>query len=129
MNVREAVSEWHARALALAGLLTFLGVWAVLSYADFVPSVILPSPTEVLKAFPVLHFQEALVRSAGWSLYRVTMGFVLATLVAIPLGILAGRREYDLWQVNEDAEYHEAGERGASRRIPRHGLGASRRTA
>ena len=37
--------------------------------------------------------------------------------------IVAGRREYDLWQVNEDAEYHEAGERGASttglRQVPR----------
>jgi hypothetical protein len=26
----------------------------------------------------------------------------------------AGRTVYDLWQVNEDAEYHEAGDRGAS---------------
>jgi len=90
LNVREAVSERHARALALAGLLTFVLAWAVLSYADVVPSVILPSPTEVLQAFPVLHFQEALVRSAGWSLYRVTMGFVLSGLVAIPLGLLMG---------------------------------------
>ena len=90
MNVREAVSERRARGLALAGLLTFLGAWVVLSYADVVPSVILPSPTEVLRAFPVLHFQEALVRSAAWSLYRVTMGFVLSGLVAIPLGLLMG---------------------------------------
>ena len=90
MNVREATSERRARALALAGLVTFLGIWSVLSYADVVPSVILPSPTEVLRAFPVLHFQEALVRSAGWSLYRVTMGFVLSGLVAIPLGLLMG---------------------------------------
>jgi NitT/TauT family transport system permease protein len=90
VNVREAVSERRARGLALAGLLTFLGAWAALSYLDIVPSVILPSPTEVLQAFPVLHFQEALVRSAGWSLYRVTMGFVLSGLVAIPLGLLMG---------------------------------------
>jgi NitT/TauT family transport system permease protein len=55
-----------------------------------VPDVILPTPTEVLKAFPVLHFQEALVRSAGYSLYRVTMGFLLSAAVAIPLGILMG---------------------------------------
>lgn len=27
--------------------------------------------------------------------------------------ILAGRRVYDTWCVNEDAEYHEAGEEGA----------------
>jgi NitT/TauT family transport system permease protein len=90
MEVREPVPQRKARALALAGLLSFLGVWCVLSYADIIPTVILPSPTEVLKAFPVLHFEEALVRSAGWSLYRVGMGFVLSALVAIPLGLLMG---------------------------------------
>jgi protoporphyrinogen oxidase len=28
--------------------------------------------------------------------------------------ILAGFRKFDTWQVNEDAEYHEIGERGSS---------------
>ncbi len=27
--------------------------------------------------------------------------------------IKAGRRIYDIWRVNEDAEYHEAGDEGA----------------
>ena len=90
MQVREAVSRARSRTLAVAGVGVFLGLWCLLSYADIIPTVILPSPTEVLKAFPVLHFQEALVRSAGYSLYRVTMGFVLSALVAIPLGILMG---------------------------------------
>jgi hypothetical protein len=27
--------------------------------------------------------------------------------------ILAGRELYDVWRVNQDAEYHEEGERGA----------------
>ena len=52
--------------------------------------VILPSPTDVVKAFPVLHFEEALVRSAGACFYRVMMGFLLAAAVAIPLGLLMG---------------------------------------
>jgi len=90
MDVREPVPQQKARALALAGLLSFLGVWCVLSYTGIIPTVILPSPTEVVRAFPVLHFEEALVRSAGWSLYRVGMGFVLSALVAIPLGLLMG---------------------------------------
>jgi NitT/TauT family transport system permease protein len=90
MDVREAVPQRKARVLALAGLLSFLAVWCVLSYTGLVPTVILPSPTEVIRAFPVLHFEEALVRSAGWSLYRVGMGFVLSALVAIPLGLLMG---------------------------------------
>jgi len=90
VNPREPVPQQKARALALAGLMSFLGVWCVLSYAGIIPAVILPSPSEVLRAFPVLHFEEALVRSAGWSLYRVGMGFVLSAVVAIPLGLLMG---------------------------------------
>ena len=90
MEVRGKVSNRKARTIALAGVGVFFGAWAILTYGGIVPPVILPSPTEVLRAFPVLHFEEALVRSAGWSIYRVTMGFVLAALVAIPLGLLMG---------------------------------------
>jgi NitT/TauT family transport system permease protein len=88
--VREVVSNKTARSLMLGGVAVFFGVWCLLSYADLVPSVILPSPTDVIKAFPVLHFEEALVRSAGASFYRVMMGFLLAAVVAIPLGLVMG---------------------------------------
>ncbi len=32
--------------------------------------------------------------------------------------IIAGRRVYDTWCVNEDAEYHEAGDEGAETALP-----------
>ena len=32
--------------------------------------------------------------------------------------ILAGKRVYDIWCVNEDAEYHEAGDEGADNALP-----------
>lgn len=32
--------------------------------------------------------------------------------------ILAGERVYDTWCVNEDAEYHEAGDEGDAKVIP-----------
>ena len=32
--------------------------------------------------------------------------------------ILAGERRYDTWCVNEDAEYHEAGDEGAEKALP-----------
>lgn len=90
MQIRAQVRRATARNLALAGVALFLGVWCGLTYTGLVPGVILPSPTDVLKAFPVLHFEEALVRSAGASFYRVMMGFLLSALVAIPLGVLMG---------------------------------------
>jgi NitT/TauT family transport system permease protein len=90
MNVREPVTHRTSQLLAIAGLATFVVVWCVLSYGNIVPTIILPSPTEVLRAFPVLHFEEALVRSAWGSFRRVTLGFALAAAVAIPLGIVMG---------------------------------------
>jgi NitT/TauT family transport system permease protein len=90
MEIRESLSNHRVRVLAAAGLLTFGVLWCVLTYGGLVPDLILPSPTDVLRAFPVLHFEEALVRSAGFSLFRVGMGFLLAAVVAIPLGLLMG---------------------------------------
>jgi NitT/TauT family transport system permease protein len=90
MQIRSVVRRATARKLALAGVAAFLGLWCLLSYTGLVPGVILPSPTDVVKAFPVLHFEEALVRSAGASFYRVMMGFLLSAVVAIPLGVLMG---------------------------------------
>ncbi|HOX57981.1 MAG TPA: ABC transporter permease subunit [Candidatus Paceibacterota bacterium] len=52
-----------------------------------VQSLILPSPMEVLQAFKPLHVEQGLVRSAFHSWLRVTAGFALATLVAVPLGV------------------------------------------
>ncbi len=90
MEVRGFVTNQRRRSLALGGLLAFFAAWCGLSYGGLVPRIILPSPTDVLRAFPVLHFEEALVRSALASLYRVFAGFLLSALVAIPLGLFMG---------------------------------------
>jgi hypothetical protein len=37
----------------------------------------------------------------------------MMTAMLIVENILAGREIYDVWRVNQDAEYHEAGDRGA----------------
>lgn len=55
-----------------------------------IPAYILPSPTAVLQAVLTLHREQALVRSAARSIYRITAAFILASLVAIPLGLLMG---------------------------------------
>jgi hypothetical protein len=37
----------------------------------------------------------------------------MMTAMLTAANILAGRRQHDVWAVNEDAEYHEAGFEGA----------------
>ena len=92
MNVRAELPRW--KFLGYAGAfcaLALLGWWFSTSGATveqrLVPPLILPSPAEVVQAFPHLHSDQALVRSAVTSFVRVTSGFALAVLVALPLGI------------------------------------------
>jgi NitT/TauT family transport system permease protein len=60
--------------------------------------VILPSPAEVFGSFGSLYNDRALVQSIAATLKRVLIGFGLAAMVGVPLGILAGA-----WRVVEAA--------------------------
>jgi ABC-type nitrate/sulfonate/bicarbonate transport system permease component len=60
--------------------------------------VILPSPVEVIRSFPSLLNDRGLIQSIVATLKRVLIGFGLAILVGVPLGIVAGS-----WRVVEAA--------------------------
>ena len=49
----------------------------------------LPSPSETFETFSELWFERQLTRNTLTTLYRVTLGFALATVVGVPLGVLA----------------------------------------
>jgi ABC-type nitrate/sulfonate/bicarbonate transport system permease component len=63
-----------------------------------VSPIILPSPVEVFRSFPSLLNDRALMQSIAATLKRVLIGFGLAALVGVPLGIAAGS-----WRVIEAA--------------------------
>jgi NitT/TauT family transport system permease protein len=92
MRVRRELPEWDALALTIGFVVLLLGLWWFATQAPRVEDrmlspLILPSPYEVLHAFPYLHLHQGLVRSALVSFTRVTLGFSLAVIVALPLGI------------------------------------------
>ena len=60
--------------------------------------VILPSPVEVLRSFPSLLNDRGLMQSIVATLKRVLIGFGLAVVIGVPLGIVAGS-----WRVVEAA--------------------------
>jgi protoporphyrinogen oxidase len=59
-------------------------------------------------AFPTLH----LVGRNGMHKYN-NQDHAMMTAMLTVRNIMAGERIYDVWDVNEDAEYHEAGTSGA----------------
>lgn len=91
LRVRAEQSYRRTIGLTIAFVVLILTVWWFITRGEpnqrIVQPLILPNPIEVLKAFGPLHFEQGLVRSALYSWLRVTAGFLLATIVAVPLGM------------------------------------------
>jgi NitT/TauT family transport system permease protein len=91
LRVHRGLGYTREAGLTAAFVLVLLGVWWGLTLGPpgqrVVQPLILPSPLEVLHAFIPLHMEQGLVRSAFMSWLRVTAGFTLAVVVAVPLGV------------------------------------------
>ncbi len=68
---------------------------------------------ELEEKFPTLH----LVGRNGMHRYNNQDHAMMTAMLTVE-NILAGKRIYDTWCVNEDAEYHEAGDEGAEKSLP-----------
>jgi ABC-type nitrate/sulfonate/bicarbonate transport system permease component len=80
--------------LTALGTLAFFGLWSGLAVSGIVPRAFLPTPWEVGTTFVRL-LHEPFVGFTLWqhmasSLQRFAMGFGLAVLVGVPLGLLMG---------------------------------------
>jgi NitT/TauT family transport system permease protein len=92
LGVRQGIPRWNE--LLLGGLFAALVllVWWFLTRGErfedrLINVTILPSPMEVLRAFGPLHVDQALVRNACLSIKRIALGFTLAVIMGVPLGV------------------------------------------
>jgi NitT/TauT family transport system permease protein len=79
-------------------LLWWLATLGSAAESRLVSPVILPSPAEVIRSFPSLLNERALLQSIAATLRRVLVGFGLGVVIGVPLGIAAGS-----WRVLEAA--------------------------
>jgi NitT/TauT family transport system permease protein len=87
-----------AGAIGVVVLLWWIATSGLGSEDRLISPVILPSPAEVIRSFPSLLNERALIQSVAATLRRVLVGFGLAAAVGVPLGIVAGA-----WRVVESA--------------------------
>jgi NitT/TauT family transport system permease protein len=94
MNDRAALTRRERFALSCAGLFVFFGIWALASLAGFAPRQFLPPPWAVAARFVELTFEPfsgyTLQQHLASSFMRFGMGFGLAVLIGVPLGLLLG---------------------------------------
>jgi ABC-type nitrate/sulfonate/bicarbonate transport system permease component len=85
-------------AMGVIVILWWLATSGAGSEDRLISPVILPSPAEVVRSFPSLLNDRALLQSIAATLKRVLIGFGLSVAVGVPLGIVAGS-----WRVVESA--------------------------
>jgi ABC-type nitrate/sulfonate/bicarbonate transport system permease component len=103
LTLRLSPPPMTRRLIGVAALGVIVLLWWTVTLGDgseerLISPVILPSPAEVIRSFPSLLNERALLASIAATLKRVLIGFGLAAFVGVPLGILAGS-----WRVFEAA--------------------------
>lgn len=88
--IRLPVTKLRRLALGVAGMLTPLALWWGIAALGVVETRFLPPPVDVALRGWTWAVSENLFSDAMISMYRVFGGFLLAVLLAVPLGVLSG---------------------------------------
>jgi NitT/TauT family transport system permease protein len=77
--------------LQASGVLFIIILWELATGVFHVFKwIVLPPPTDVFMAMTSMALNGSLFINAGWSLLRVLLGFLVAAVVAVPLGVAMG---------------------------------------
>jgi len=88
--IRQPIPRGTGIALGFIMPILVLGAWCVISYGGLAPADFLPSPTDVVRGTLQLFFQYDLWSAILVSTRRILIAFLLASALALPLGVLMG---------------------------------------
>jgi len=86
----EPVSTRTRLVLGVAFFILFFAVWSVFTLGGFVSPTFLASPVTMAKEGWLLFTEFGFLHDIGMTVWRVLGGFILAAIVAVPLGIAMG---------------------------------------
>lgn len=89
-KIRGWLSQRSYWMLAAIGLIVPLVIWTMLTSFGSVNRVFLPGPVDVLQRAATWFSNDHLIDDILISTFRVTAGWALSALIAIPLGLLIG---------------------------------------
>ncbi len=90
LSPREPIPKGLYLLLALGSFAFLLLIWAILTYGGLVDALFLPSPGRVFQAGKDLFLEFEFALDILNSVYRVMLGFIVAALVGVPLGLIMG---------------------------------------
>jgi NitT/TauT family transport system permease protein len=90
MQPLKPVSSGARIVLGAGFFAAFLGLWALVTYGGHVPLLFLASPGRTLAAGWALLTEFGFLGDIGITVFRVVGGFLIAAILAVPLGLLMG---------------------------------------
>jgi NitT/TauT family transport system permease protein len=93
MQVPRSRGSWRFVRTALLYTMvpvTLLAIWQIASSSGALPDYLLPSPPDVVRGFVEITLDGTLATDLWASCKRSITGFVIATLLAVPLGVAIG---------------------------------------
>jgi NitT/TauT family transport system permease protein len=90
MRPLEPVSSLARVVLGMSFFVIFFAAWSIATLGGFVPKIFLADPITMLKDGYELLTKFNFGHDIAMTVWRVVGGFVLASLVAVPIGILMG---------------------------------------
>jgi NitT/TauT family transport system permease protein len=88
--IRQPLPRRTAFVLGFVAPALVLGAWCALTYGRLVDPDFLPTPTEVVRGTLQLFIQYDLATAVYVSSRRIALAFLLASALALPLGVLMG---------------------------------------
>jgi NitT/TauT family transport system permease protein len=90
LELRGHLDKKTSTIIEIVGFVLIMSIWSFLTAKHLIPSSILPAPWKVLASFKELHFDDALVLNAFYSIKLNLYGYLGATAAAILLGFPIG---------------------------------------
>jgi NitT/TauT family transport system permease protein len=85
-----AVAPGPRLALGVLFFIVFFAAWAVATLGGFVSKTFLADPITMVRAGWMLITEQGFAKDIGMTVWRVVGGFVIAAVVAVPLGVAMG---------------------------------------
>ena len=84
------VSPGARIALGIAFFVLFVAVWSLATFGGFVQKTFLADPWTMLRSGWTLLAEQGFAYDIGMTVWRVLGGFVIAAVIALPLGVAMG---------------------------------------
>ncbi len=90
IKIRKKIDKRKYTLMAVISFLVILSAWYIASASGAISEIFLPKPQNVINYYIKAFNDGSLWENSKISIYRITLGFLYAVILGVPVGILTG---------------------------------------